>query len=302
MPMTRSTIVALAFACVALGAAGTYLLTGAGDTGRQATLEAAAEPTSVAPVDTTEAVVPAPEPAAQVQPLVEPRPAPARVARPVRRTPPPQPRDEDRVPEPAAVEPVPVAATPIVPSRAPEPVPPPAPTFEELVVSAESVIGLQVDGSISSEQAHIEDKVQARVTRDVMVGDRVAIPRGAMAHGEVTLVERGGKLKERARLGVRFTSIVLADGTRVPIETDVIVREGSSPTGESSAKIGGGAIGGAILGGILGGARGAILGGSAGAGAGTAVVLAGGRNPATLPSGTPITVRLMRPATVTVER
>jgi len=29
--------------------------------------------------------------------------------------------------------------------------------------------------------------------------------------------------------------------------------------------------------------------------------MAGGRNPATLPSGTPVTVRLVKPATVTVE-
>ena len=84
---------------------------------------------------------------------------------------------------------------------------------------------------------------------------------GAKAHGEVTLVERGGRLRDRARLGVRFTSIVLADGTRVPLETDTIYREGDAPGGESAAKIGGGAIGGAIIGGILGGAKGAIIGG-----------------------------------------
>ena len=45
-----------------------------------------------------------------------------------------------------------------------------------------------------------------------------------------------------------------------------------------------------------------MIGGSAGAGAGTAAVLAGGRNPATLPSGTPVTVRVTKPATVTVEK
>jgi len=67
------------------------------------------------------------------------------------------------------------------------------------------------------------------------------------------------------------------------------------------AKIGGGAIGGAIIGGIFGGAKGAAIGASAGAGAGTAAVAAGGRNPATLPSGTPLTVRVVKPATVTVE-
>ncbi|PYR67267.1 MAG: hypothetical protein DMF88_13405 [Acidobacteria bacterium] len=138
-------------------------------------------------------------------------------------------------------------------------------------------------------------------SRDVRVGDRVAIPAGSQAKGEVTMVERGGKVKDKARLGVRFTSVVLADGTRVPLETDTIYREGDSPTAESTAKIGGGAIGGAILGGIFGGAKGAAIGAATGAGAGTAAVVAGGRNAATLPSGTPVTVRLIKPATVTVE-
>ena len=115
-------------------------------------------------------------------------------------------------------------------------------------------------------------------------------------------MERGGRLQDRARLGVRFTSVVLADGTRLPLETETIYREGDAPSRESAAKIGGGAIGGAIIGGILGGAKGAVIGGSAGAGAGTAAVLAGGRNPATLPSGTPITVRVVKPTTVTVEK
>jgi hypothetical protein len=161
---------------------------------------------------------------------------------------------------------------------------------------------LQMETTVSSERAQVEDEVVARVTRDVKVADRVAIPAGARAHGEVTLVERGGKLRERARLGVRFTSIVLADGTRLPIQTEAIHREGDSPGRESAAKIGGGAIGGAIIGGILGGAKGAAIGGSVGAGAGTAATVAGGRNAATLPSGSPLTVRLEEPAAITVER
>jgi hypothetical protein len=148
----------------------------------------------------------------------------------------------------------------------------------------------------------VEDEVIARVTRDVKVGDRVAIPAGAKAHGEVTLVERGGRLRDRARLGVRFTSVVLADGTRVPIATETIFREGDAPGNESAAKIGGGAIGGAIIGGILGGAKGAMIGSAVGGGAGTAATMAGGRNPATLTNGSPVTVRLQEPATVTVEK
>ncbi len=129
----------------------------------------------------------------------------------------------------------------------------------------------------------------------------MVIPSGAQAVGHVTLVEQGGRLRERARLGIRFTTAVLADGTRIPLLTDTIVREGSSPGGESAAKIGGGAIGGAIIGGIIGGARGAVIGGSVGAGAGTAAVMVGGRNAATFPAGTPVSARLVEPTTITID-
>ena len=192
----------------------------------------------------------------------------------------------DAAPEPGRVDSVPE---------------PPGPAFTELTIPAETVLGLEVDTSLTSERAEVEDEVVARLTRDVRVGDRVAIPAGALAHGEVVLVERGGRLRERARLGVRFTSLVLQDGARVSIESDPVIREGDAPAGRSSAKIGGGAIGGAIIGGILGGARGAVIGGSVGAGAGTAAVLAGSRSPATLAAGTLVTVRLTKPAYVTLE-
>ena len=93
---------------------------------------------------------------------------------------------------------------------------------------------------VSSDRAKVEDQVRARVTRDVHVRDRVAIPAGARAEGSITLVERGGRLKDQARLGIRFHTIVLADGTRLPINTETIYREGESPARESAAKIGGG--------------------------------------------------------------
>jgi hypothetical protein len=163
-------------------------------------------------------------------------------------------------------------------------------------------MGLQIDTPVSTERAQIEDRVQAHVNRDVSVDGRTAIPAGTRVLGSVTMVERGGKLKERARLGVRFHTLVLADGTELPLRTETIVREGDSPTGESSRKIGGAAIGGAILGGIIGGKKGAIVGGATGAAGGTAAVMAGGRNAATLPAGTIVTVRLSAPLNVEVER
>jgi hypothetical protein len=312
MEISKTTVGIVAAACITAGAAGAYL----------AVRPAPGDGSSTAGVEQSEAVV-ADAPAA---PVVDVAPAPASATRgsaPARTSAPRTARAESARPAPApapverprqapsieaqarvADDPAPAAPEPTQPV-APAPViatEPPAPTFLDLVVSADSVLGLQVETSLTSERARVEDEVVARVTRDVRVGDRVAIPAGAKAHGEVTLVERGGKVRDKARLGIRFTSVVLGDGTRVPLETDTIYREGDGPGGESAAKIGGSAIGGAILGGIFGGAKGAVIGGTAGAGAGTAAVMAGGRNAATLPSGTPVTVRLVKPATVTVEQ
>jgi hypothetical protein len=184
----------------------------------------------------------------------------------------------------------------------PEPVVPARPTFVEVVVPASSVVGLNVQTPISSETARVEDRVEARVTRDVMADGRVAIPAGTRIIGDVTLVERGGKMKDKARLGIRFHTMVLADNTQLPFRTDAIYREGSSPGAEASRKIGGAAVGGAILGAILGGAKGAAIGGATGAAGGSAVVMAGDRNAATLPAGTVVTVRLTAPVMVDVER
>jgi type IV secretory pathway VirB10-like protein len=178
----------------------------------------------------------------------------------------------------------------------------PQKTFEELTVPADSVLGLQIETTLTSERAKVEDSVNARVTRDVRVGDHVAIPAGSKVVGSVTLVDRGGKVKEKARLGIRFHTLVLADGSRQSINTDTIYREGSSPAGESTAKIAGGAVAGAILGAILGGGKGAAIGGTVGAGGGTAAVMAGGRNAATVQAGSTMTARIVEPVTITVER
>jgi hypothetical protein len=188
-------------------------------------------------------------------------------------------------------------------ARAPEPPPAPAlPQFQEVVLPAASVMGLEVETAISSERARIEDRVDAKVTRDVMADGHVAIPAGSRVIGSVTLVDRGGKVKQPARLGVRFHTLVLADGREVSLRTEPIYREGDSPASESARKIGGAAVGGAILGAIIGGGKGAVIGGATGAAGGTAVVMAGDRNAATLTPGTVVNVRLAAPATIEVEK
>lgn len=314
--------------CVSAAAGGGYIAMRQNETAAQSVTEQAPSPAvpDSKPVAETEAVISAPAPEA-VEPSPPPaaapppppvtrrerveRPAPVRVLRrpsgksaaaiPVLPASSPTPVAVER----AVVEP-PVAAPPVEPvaelTAAPEPAPVPLSQYDEVILPATSVIGLQISTAISSERARVEDRVDARVTRDVSTAGRLAIPAGSHVIGSVTLVERGGKVKETARLGVRFHTLVLADGREVPLRTEAILREGESPAAASARKIGGAAIGGAILGALMGGKKGAVVGGATGAAGGTAAVVTGDRKVATLPPGTIVTVKLVSPATIDVER
>lgn len=328
MVSNRLAFAALGIACVAAAAGGGYVATRHNATGRlMPPVSASADGGSTA------AVSPAALPAAGVQPSVDvPRAQvaesgkpsrqkpsagdrPAVVARPVIR--PAAPASSAalpaQIPEHAsstqtipgaalALEPAPMVAheeRPVETAAVPEP---PKPTFEELTVTADSVIGLQTETALSSERARVEDKVEARVVRDVRVAGRVAIPAGSRVLGSVVAVDRGGRARSRARLGIRFHTLALSDGTRLPISTDTIYRYGDDPSNGAAARIGGGAVAGAILGAIIGGGKGAAIGAGAGAAGGGATVMAGERSEALFPSGAQVTARIISPVTITVDR
>jgi hypothetical protein len=326
MNPNRFALAALGFTCVAAAAGGGYLASRQHVAGQPAeaasvAVTAPSAEAAKAAVSETEAIVGdvKPDKAAAPRPATE-RPAPARAPisspRAARRAETSSARPNapasgsawpvsvpsgfpsDSATSQPASEPNVVSAPvadnqPAEPARVPDPPKAPEKEFAELVVTSNSVIGLQLDGAISSDRANVEDKVEARIVRDVRVGNDVAIPAGARALGSVTVVERGGKFKDRARLGIRFHTLVLADGTRLPITSETIYRNGDAPGNASAAKIGGGAVAGAILGAIVGGAKGAAIGAGAGA---------GGAKAATFPSGTEVTARILSPVTITVEK
>jgi hypothetical protein len=310
MNISRTTVAAIAVVCTSAGASGVLLLAGV-------TPEAPVTPPGTAQGHDHVLETPLADAPAQVARVAAGAPARtvsvAQAAPPAVSTPPPGavPTDSDSVERDEPNAPALHTLNPIGTITVGAPPEMRADTleieglhreFEELVVDAESVIGLRLDTTVSSTTAQVEDAVDAVVTRDVLVGGRVAVAAGTRARGSVTLVERGGRLRDPARLGVRFDTLTLPDGTRLEIDSDPIYREGDAPGNESAAAIGGGAIGGAILGGILGGARGAIIGGTAGAGAGTAAAMATGPDPALLAAGSQVTIRLVRPVAVIVER
>jgi len=319
----------LALACITAAAGGAYVATRRTVSDVPAASTAAAAPTAgnaktaspaSQPVTETEAPVTAakpetaPEPVAKAEPPATPaarhaetsskKSSTARAERGVAsvgRPIPPPPSAPTPQPDP---QPSSTAAAPPEPVKPIEPATPPhrEPQFEELILPAAAVIGLQLDSPLSSDHARVEDRVDAHVTRDVMASGHIAIPSGSQVIGSVVAVEQGGKVSQPARLAIRFHTLILADGSQVALRTEPIDRRSQSPANGSTKKIGGAAVAGTILGAIIGGGKGAAAGGAIGAGAGTAAVMAGDRAAVTMPAGQLLNARLSSPATITVER
>ncbi|HUU35112.1 MAG TPA: hypothetical protein VMW48_13700 [Vicinamibacterales bacterium] len=151
----------------------------------------------------------------------------------------------------------------------------------------------------ASDTSRVEDTVRGVLRRAVLVDGQEIAPAGAVVTGHVTAAEQAGKVKGRARLVVRFSSIVI-DESETPISTVAIVREADATKKKDAAKIGIGAGAGAVIGAITGGKKGAVVGGTIGAGAGTGVVLATRGDEVELAAGTTVSTTLSQPLVVRV--
>src|SRR5687768_11286473 len=172
--------------------------------------------------------------------------------------------------QPARVEtrPAPIAAE--APRVNAAPAPRPAPVVRFVTIPAGTALPLELTTAVSSATAQVETPVSARLRRAVMVEGETILPAGAVVHGEVSEVDRAGRVQGRSRLALRFTSVVI-DGRRESLRTNPVSFEGEASKAADATKIGAGAGIGAAIGGILGGgsgaAKGAVIGGAAGTGA-----------------------------------
>jgi hypothetical protein len=173
--------------------------------------------------------------------------------------------------------------------------------YREVTVPAGTVLPVELTTRVGSEVSNVEDTVRGTLRRAVVVQGVQAFPAGTAVIGHVTSAERSARVKGRARIAFRFTTIdPPGDDQRVAMRTDTVSRLAQATKKQDAAKIGGGAAGGAIIGGLLGGGDGAAKGAAIGGAAGTGVVLSTRGKEVTLPAGTPISVRLSAPLTVRV--
>lgn len=212
--------------------------------------------------------------------------------------------DNPAQPAAAAAETAPVGAAAPVGGTAPAPVAatpsaPPAPAYREVTIPSGTTLALDLASSVASDTSNVEDTVRATLRQGITVGGREVLPAGTEVVGAVTGAERAGRVKGRARIAFRFTSLEHA-GSRYDIQTQPITRVAEATKGEDATKIGIGAGAGAAIGALLGGGDGAAKGAAIGGAGGTGVVLATRGKEARLGSGANVTTTLTAPLTIRV--
>jgi hypothetical protein len=205
--------------------------------------------------------------------------------------------------------PVPAAAQ--APSSAPAPAASPsAPSRPAMIeVPGGTNIPLLLHNAISTRSARPGDPVYFETLFPVMVDGHVVIPAGSYMSGEVTEARRAGRVKGRAQLGIKLTTIILPNSYMVNLNAspsnagtggaETVNNEGKVVGDTDKASDAGTVIkstaAGAGIGGIAGGARGAGIGAGIGAAAGLGAVLLSRGPDAELPRGSTVEVVIDRP-------
>jgi hypothetical protein len=174
---------------------------------------------------------------------------------------------------------------------------PRVPEYREVTIPAGTALPLEMTSTISSASAEVEAPVSAKLRNAITIDGENAIPAGTILRGNVTDVERSGRVSGRAHVSFAFNEANIR-GDREDLKTNPLTFEAEATKGEDATKVGAGAVGGAILGGILGGKKGAAKGAIAGGAAGTGVVLATKGKEVSVNEGTDVTATLAQPLTL----
>lgn len=187
----------------------------------------------------------------------------------------------------------------------------------QITVPVDTEILLQLKNVIDTKSAHAGDGVYCQTTFPVVIDNVIVIPAGTYVKGEITKVQRAGRISGRAEILFHFNSVIFPTGYTVDMpgtlhgdpgtaKAKIADDEGTVKT-EGHDKIkqlpdvgrdaGYGSIAGGLATGTLNGAR---IGGGLGAVAGLATMLLTRGSDVRIEPGASLTMRLQRPLVVDV--
>src|SRR5471032_1497934 len=117
-----------------------------------------------------------------------------------------------------------VAAAGAALARATAPDPAPA-GWRDVTIPAGTRLAIVLDSSVGSDTSRVEEPVAAHLSRAVAIGGATVLAAGTQLSGIVTDATQSGKVKGRAHVAVRFTTLTpRGDAQRYRIQTASVGR------------------------------------------------------------------------------
>lgn len=133
-----------------------------------------------------------------------------------------------------------------------------------LTIQPGTYVTVRVNQYLSSDKNQAGDAFSATLVRPIVVDGVVVADRGQTLGGRVTEAKKAGRVEGTSRLGITLTDLPVVDGQQVPVQTQLLERQGSTSVGRDAAAIGTTTGVGAAIGAGVGGGGGAAVGAGAG--------------------------------------
>lgn len=201
----------------------------------------------------------------------------------------------------AAPAPMPAAATPKKEAKAEakteakKEAAPPRP--RQVTVPAGTSVRVQTIDAISSKAGQAGQTYRASLAAPIVVGDSVAVPKGADVSLQVTSAKSAGKIKGSSELTLALASLSY-QGETYPLASSGVQQVGKSRGKETATRAGVAAGVGALVGGLAGGGKGAAIGAGIGGGGAMAYQALTHGKEVNVPSESLLDFTLAQPVTI----
>jgi hypothetical protein len=206
--------------------------------------------------------------------------------------PPPPEANKSEMPAPPPAQPA--ETKPEVP-----PTPPPPPPPRKVTIPAGTTVRVRTIDAIDSKTSQPGQLFAASLEAPIVVGDQVAVPKGADVAIRLVNAKSAGKMKGKSELELQLAELK-THGKSYALQSSSYTEEGKSRGKQTAKRVGVGAGVGALIGGIAGGGKGAAIGAGIGAGAGTATQLLTKGPQVNVPPETKLDFDLASPVQITL--
>ncbi|MFQ5927492.1 MAG: hypothetical protein ACE5MH_08675, partial [Terriglobia bacterium] len=101
--------------------------------------------------------------------------------------------------------------------------PSPAPAADDtLAAPAGTLVPLTLLDPLDTRSTRAGDHAHFNLREDVWVGSELVLPRGSSVRATVVRVKRPGRLAGRAEIRLQFDELILADGTTLPLNAQLL--------------------------------------------------------------------------------